>query len=230
MMQPLSNSQQTDIFGTSEQQQDFAELCTALYEKALAELAEQPIKQVEFLQKRLGSLPYHVRLAANKLLSGTSPLDIDIHNGSWQSKQKNKCMASLVSQEDTQKWLSQFVTFGLALPVHLSENGLEFFELDSVDRIDAAKQRFHLNKHGWFDFSGSSQLGKNEQSNPPSLIKRVCKPTKGIMSASCSGHCWTSRGKTNTRRLTLRELLLSTTLDWKSFRKPIGSALRSNEH
>ena len=103
---------------------------------------------------------------------------------------------------------------GLAVPVHVSDLGQQYIELDSVDRIELEDDKLHLNKHGWFTLSGESL----EASTTKHKVRRLLHPTKNTIVAACCGHSWNHKGKIAPRTLTLRELLLSTTINWKNFR------------
>ena len=96
------------------------------------------------------------------------------------------------------------LTRGLVVPIYLNDH----IVLDSVDRIDSKQNKIRTNLHGWFDLtSGSSKTDK------PILLK----PTKRIMIAASAGHCWHNQRKSNPIIPTLRELLLSCSINWRNF-------------
>ena len=209
------NHQQVDIFASDNRQRHFAELCNALYERELFALSQKAPNSVAVLQRRLAGLPYHIKNAADHLLSNTAPISVDIHNASWQAKQPAKCV---VVKHDAQKcysWYHSHSRMGLPVPIYVSDMGLERVELDSIDRIDVEEtQRIHVNKHGWFELGGEHQ-------GPPAHnyhLTRLLLPNKANMTAACCGHSWNHKGKTLPRALSLRELLLSTTVNWKNFK------------
>jgi hypothetical protein len=105
---------------------------------------------------------------------------------------------------------------GLCLPVHVSALGVEHIELDSLDRIEAEDKRMHLNKHGWFDFNGNHVGAKSDKVH--GVQKRLLKPSKTLLTAACCGHTWDHKGRSPPRPLSLRELLLSSSINWQNFR------------
>ena len=213
-MSAPTEQQQVDIFADDLQQLQYAELCNALYERELLSLSQQAANNSSLLQRRLAGLSHHIKRAAEHLLNSNAPIKVDIHNGSWQSKQAAKCVADKISSEKTKNWFNQHAKFGLPVPVHVSEMGFEHIELDSIDRIDPKNHELHLNKHGWFYFDGEPV----ESSTSEHTSTRLLQPTKQSCSAACCGHSWNHKGRAQPRALTLRELLLSTTINWKNFR------------
>lgn len=243
---PNTPSSQTTFFSSSTPRQAFyAELCNALYDKSIQELAETKL-DATLLQQRLSSLTYHVNLATEKLFNVDSPLELDVHNGSWQGKQSSTLSLDKINVEKSIEWFQKYAEVGLNLPVYIGEKRVEFIELDAIDRIDTSNQTLRLNKNGWFHFNGQPVENVNTEagvtsnidsktntashnanmvsaqsgsSNNPHIIKRqLLKPTKIFLTAAVCGHCWNYRGKTTPRRLSLRELLLSTSINWKHFR------------
>jgi len=212
----ISNSKQSNIFSDDQRQQYFAELCNALYERELQVLAQKKLNNISLLQRKIGGLRHHIKRAAEQLLSHAGPLQVDLHNGTWQNKQMAKCMAEKFDRELTQFWFVKYARFGLCVPVHVSELGIEHIELDSIDRIEAENKRMHLNKHGWFDFNGDCPEGQSD--NVHDVQKRVLKPSKTLLAAACCGHSWNHKGRSQPLTLSLRELLLSGSINWQNFR------------
>ena len=204
----LSN-QQADIFQPLAQQGDFAELCSALYERELQQLSQVDDMPVPALQRRLASLPHYIRHAAHGCLNAAkqSPLKLDVQNASWQAPQPTKVPSSGTSAEKQIPWFSKHAALGLVVPVLYRTPEFTTIMLDSIDRVDTDKQRLRLNYRGWLDFAGQ---GEHEEDT-------LLKPNKRIMTAACCGHQWNHKGRINPRTLTLRELLLVATLDWKKF-------------
>jgi hypothetical protein len=211
---------QTDFFSSPSHSRDansvFAELCNALYERELGLLAHKGPTQIELLQRKLGGLSYHVKRAASYLADNNTPIDVDAHNASWQAKQANKSPARIQHKEKNVLWFSQNAAPGLVVCIRVQDFDNEHLELDSVDRIDPEGHCLHTNKFGWFDFSGESKKVDNSPNRTITLIK----PAKMPMIAACCGHSWNHKGKILPRSLTLRELLLSTQIDWKHFHLP----------
>lgn len=202
---------QTDIFHLTAKYPNFAELSNALYERELQNLASSNISDPELLKRKIKGLSYHVKNAAMHLLSGNAPIEVDVHNGSWQAKQAAKCPIATQSTDKTLKWYGDHIRHGSVVAVYVEHLGEEHIELDSIDML--ASDRLHLNKFGWF-----SRTGEYFEIVPKQTRYLLLKPSKAILSAACGGHRWTSKGRAIPRALSLRELLLSTDIDWKSFK------------
>ncbi|WP_111914056.1 hypothetical protein [Lysobacter sp. N42] len=199
---------QTDIFSQTQHSEVFAELCCALYEREVTTLGYSSFDPAR-IKSRLKSLPFYIQKAAWGLIYSSSELKLDIQNASWQAKQSNKPPKKTTSSA-LATWIDKHVAPGLPLPVWVSQNDVVTVKLDSVDRIDYEQKRFHLNRWGWFHFNG-------EQLQEEDATCTVLKPTKTIMGAAAAGHCWNHQGKLPPVALSLRELLLSTLLDWPNF-------------
>lgn len=207
------NSQQPSIWQQRTNQQLFAELCNALYERELARLSSGQDVSLPVLQRRMASMPYYIKRAAEHICDLYTPLDLDSQNGSWISSQSSKPFSSKQDNEKTALFFQQHAQMALVVPVIVFHSGIEQVILDSIDEIDIEQQRLHCNEHGWFLFSG-------EQVDSPSLIKRqIIKPAKPVMAAACCGHQWLNARKTSPRLLSLREMLLATRINWRQFSK-----------
>lgn len=182
-----------------------AELCNAMYERELA-LLSYADDDAPRIRRKLRSLPFYVKKAAWWLVAADSPLTLDTQNAGWQAKQRPKPPHSNATH--LPHWIEQHIAPGLPLPVLLTHAGKVHIRLDSVDRVDYAAERFHLNRWGWCDFSGKSLA------NEPIV---VLKPSPTIMTAACAGHRWNSAGRLPPTALPLRELLLSAMLCWPTF-------------
>lgn len=211
---------QTSIFNGGERQLQYAELCNALFEACLTDISNQNELDLPKLKRRLAGLSYHIKSAAFKLLTSDNHLDVDIHNGSWQHKQPKKCPGIDHQDAAMVEWYSKYSCFGLAVPVLIKDIEQYIIEIDSIDRIDHANQRIHLNKHGWVELR-ETQVNSDTYSTVGQQLVVLQKPSKALMTSACCGHRWTHRGITHPRRLSLRELLLSTTISWKNFRFPL---------
>ena len=212
----ISNSQQVDIFSDDQRQLHYAELCNALYERELASLSQQKISNISLLQRKIAGLRHHVKRAAYSLLQHQSPLQVDVHNASWQAKQAAKCMANNNDAQKTQQWFSSNIQIGCSIAVHVKQLGFEHIELDSIDRVELNDKRVHTNKFGWFNIDGEFAEDNFRQADVKNL--RLLKPTKAILTAACCGHKWDHKGKGQQRALSLRELLLSLSINWETFR------------
>lgn len=211
---PDNTADQADFFAHGDELKHVAELCNALYERELDHLASHGPTQLSLLRRRLKGLSHHIKRAAYFLARNDAPIAVDIHNASWQAKQAAKCPDNKAEPDKVADWFYQHASPGLVVPIRLETPEGQTIELDSVDRIDKAQQRIHVNKHGWFALSGESS------EDVSGMHKRLLKPTRVIMTAACCGHTWNHRGRRTPRALTLREILLSTTINWKTFKLP----------
>jgi hypothetical protein len=202
---------QTNIFNLSEKYPNFAELSNALYERELQVLANSAISDPVLLKRKLKGLTHHIKNATMNLLNGNAPISVDVHNGSWQSKQSGKCPLSSQTPDRTLQWYAQSAKLGEIVPVYVEQLGLQHIELDCIDIMKS--DRVHLNKFGWF-----SKSGEYFDIVPKQAKYLLLKPTKSIIIAACAGHCWNARGKGIPKALSLRELLLSTEIDWKTYK------------
>ncbi|MCU4676905.1 hypothetical protein N7931_14825 [Catenovulum sp. 2E275] len=204
--------QQQDFAHQNERLLDYAQLCNVFYERELKLLAECQLSP-EYVAKRLSSLPFYIKRAAEAILSLENPLTLDAQNGTWSAKQKRKSPADKITPEQNQSWLEKNAQLGLVVVVIIYEKGQTHFRLDCIDVIEGNKIR--LNEHGWFNFSGNYLES--------SLVeKRLIKSTKDIMTAACCGHQWIGNDMTFPRTLTLRELLLTTVINWTNLNKPLA--------
>ena len=238
-----SSRSQTGFFSESGElggsHAQFTEICTALYERELLTLAHLNTNNASMLKRRMGGLPYHIRSVARYMVTQLQlppTLKVDTHNGSWFCKQPSKCPGLTQDNEKCVQWFKKNTDYGLVVPVLVqSIEGLTI-ELDSIDMFRESRDRVHLNKHGWFDI-GESQLTKKcasqdainiqpideisksafSSSQLSSTTLTLLKPTKAIMSSACCGHMWNYKSKTSPRSLSLREMRLSTRLNWENF-------------
>lgn len=208
----------------------FNEICTALYEREIISLAHGEIKNLSLLKRRMGGLPYHVKAIArymvhNQTSPNPTPLEVDTHNGSWLAKQMAKC-PGINHLDDTDKrktWYKKHAEYGLVVPVLVLSIEGSHIELDSIDMASQDNTQLHLNKSGWFSNNGDiiqsdTHSEKSSPTSPLSIEKRILlRPVKTIMSAACCGHMWGFKAKRTPRALTLREMRLSTQINWKNF-------------
>lgn len=197
---------QTSLFQVQEKSSDFAELCNALYEREVSTLANQKDVPVAILQGRLKSLPYYIQQTAHRMIAIESPLTLDVQNATWSAKQsKNKPYTSQ-KEDEIWAWFEKSVVVpGLVVPINVSGH----IVLDSVDRIDEQNHRFRTNVFGWFNV-------ENHQNE----YRKLLKPTKKIMMSACAGHCWRENGPIDPIIPSLRELLLSCSINWRNFKRP----------
>ena len=206
-------TEQTSFWQDEQQSSDFAELCNALYEREIAKLSRMEMSSAQALQGRLKSLPYYIKRTAHLMMQSQTPLDLDVQNASWSAKQASHIPLSGQEIAQVNQWyLAQDLIHGLVVPI--AEN--THIVLDSIDRVDKEKQRFRTNLHGWFSLSENENTSKNFESSA-----RLLKPTKRVMTAACTGHCWVNDHKSHPIIPTLRELLLSCAINWRNFKQPI---------
>lgn len=193
-----------------QQSANYAELCNALYERELRHLANMALPNAQAVQGRLKSLSYYINRTALLMTQTDSPLDLDVQNAAWQTKQSNKI--PLVGQEieSVYTWYSS-TKLSLGLIVPLLDEG--HIILDCIDRLDSEKQRFRTNVSGWFYLSANENKGSQQT--------KLLKPNKKVMAAACSGHSWQGSNKLHPIIPTLRELLLSCSINWKNFKQPL---------
>lgn len=198
---------QTSLWQEQQQTNQFAELCNALYERELVSLANLSTDNASAIQGRLRSLPYYVQKAAHAMVNADTPLELDAQNGLWSTKQSRNMPLSGQVGEDIWHWYqSNQIQPGLVVPIKEHNH----IVLDCIDRIDVEKDRFRTNAHGWFS---AEQLAGNTY--------QLLKPTKKVMMASCAGHTWQENGPCRPIIPSLRELLLSCTINWTNLKKTL---------
>lgn len=205
-------TEQVSFWQEQEQLPELAELCCALYERELKLLTglDNNAVSVLQLQGRIKSLPYYVKRTAYLMAQASSPLELDVQNATWSAKQASNLPISGQDLREVNTWyLSLTIVPGLVVPVATSTH----IVLDSIDRIDHNNRRLRTNLHGWFDLTAD----RNENDNT-----RLLKPNKRVMTAACTGHAWLNNHKTNPVIPTLREMLLSCSIDWRNFKQPIA--------
>lgn len=212
---------QTSLWQTNKQNNDFAELCNALYERELRLLANDEIASVQNVQGRLKSLSHYINRTANLMVyvneQGHSPLALDIQNASWSAKQANKLSSHEQNEQDVYSWYLKLInqtnnaSLGLVVPILKAEHII----LDCIDRIDIEKERIRTNVSGWFSLTEINA----------DLSIQLLKPNKKVMLAACAGHRWQDRKNTAKLRPvipSLRELLISCAIDWQNFKRPLA--------
>ena len=192
----------------------FSELCNALYQREVSALANSDFSHCQALQGRLKSLPHYISLTAHAMvnveLNQLSPLDLDVQNASWSAKQGSVLPVSGQDQASINAWYFKGkLPLGLVVPVLSGEA----IALDCIDRIDLEQKRIRTNANGWFSLDDNSPM------NICSDSVRLLKPVKKVMIAACAGHQWRGKTKRSPILPSLRELLLSCSIDWKKKRK-----------
>ena len=212
---------QSSFWQTHTETGDFAELCNGLYQREINLIAKGDYASVQAVQARLQSLPYYITRTAHAMTDvisqGLSPLQLDSQNASWSAKQSTKLPLS--GQETEQErdkvfawYLQEGICVGLAVPVLLFDHII----IDCIDRIDVDRQRLRTNVGGWFSLVATNSVTQGRDVN-----KQLLKPSKKIMTSACAGHCWQRNIKQLPIIPSLRELLLSCSINWKNFKKPL---------
>jgi hypothetical protein len=223
---------QTSLWQTNQQNNDFAEICNALYERELRVLANSDFTSAQSLQARLKSLTYYINRTAYLMTQvktqGISPLTLDIQNASWSAKQATQLSLSGQTDQDIYSWyLTHKLPLGLVVPILQGEHVI----LDSIDRVDSNNKQLRTNASGWFEFviEGSVIKANSTTYSTNASVLKLLKPNKKVMLAACTGHCWqnTVNAKSNRIKLrpsilSLRELLLSCAINWKDFKQPLA--------
>ena len=208
-------NEQSLLWQQKANQQLFAELCNAFYERELSRLASDSELDKSLLQKRIASLPYYIKRAAEHISDLSTPLDLDTQNGSWISNQATKPFSVKAETDKTLSFYQKSGQIALVVPISVEHSGIEQVVLDSIDEIDSSSGKLHCNEHGWFAFSGDAK------SSNAVVRKRLLKPNKAVMSAACCGHQWLNQRRTMPRLLSLREMLLATRINWRQMSKPM---------
>ncbi|MBL4940096.1 MAG: hypothetical protein JKY81_00370 [Colwellia sp.] len=216
---------QSSLWQTNLQNNNFAEMCNALYERELRGLAHAEISSIQGVQGRLKSLPHYINKSANLMAQlneqGHTPLTLDVQNATWSTQQARQL--PLVGEEDSAifSWYLDLLAqpnislLGLVVPVLV----IDHIVLDCIDRIDVDNKRLRTNVFGWF-----SLIPVREKTNKKVDNRRLLKPNKKVMLAACAGHRWqTSTCKNKLRPIipSLRELLLSCAINWQNFKQPL---------
>jgi len=212
---------QSSFWQTNKQNNDFAELCNALYEREIRLLANTDVGSIHAMQGRLKSLSHYINRTANLMVNvnelGFAPLTLDIQNATWSAKQASKLSVLLQKKEDVFSWYITLISqtnkasLGLVVPILSADH----IFLDSIDRIDLDNKRIRTNVSGWF-----SLIDGNVEDS-----LHLLKPTKKVMLAACAGHQWQGRMKSTKLRPvipSLRELLISCAIDWQNFKRPLA--------
>ncbi|WP_057830527.1 hypothetical protein [Colwellia sp. TT2012] len=213
---------QSSFWQTHTETGDFAELCNGLYQREIGLIAKGDYASAQTVQARLQSLPYYINRTAHAMTQvicqGLSPLQLDSQNASWSAKQNTKI--PLAGQETPQErakvfswYLQEDICVGLAVPVLLVDHII----IDCIDRIDVDKHRLRTNVAGWFSLTAINRVNEGTD-----VGKQLLKPNKKIMISACAGHCWQRNSRQVPIIPSLRELLLSCSINWKNFKNPLA--------
>lgn len=224
---------QSSLWQIHTQTGDFAELCNGLYQRETAAIAKGSFVSAQAVQLRIASLPYYINRTAHAMMEvvaqGYSPLLLDTQNASWSAKQSKKSpwtdqfaerhvsgdneQGNDAEYAKTVRWYLQAdIAPGLVVPVLLADHII----IDCIDRVDVQQNRIRTNVAGWFSLTRDAYLNDGQMG-----CKRLLKPNKKIMISACAGHCWQGNSKQLPIIPTLRELLLSCSINWKNFKKPL---------
>ncbi|MCW8863943.1 MAG: hypothetical protein OQK09_08690 [Colwellia sp.] len=211
---------QSSLWQDNKQNNDFAEICNALYERELRLLANIEVTSVQSVQGRLKSLPYYINRTASMMIRvnelGNSPLTLDVQNASWSAKQASHLPLAGEDNHVIHAWYTELLNkadkslLGLVVPV-LAEDHII---IDCIDGVDAEKNRLRTNVSGWLSLTSAE-----EKATDAKPARRLLKPNKKVMLAACAGHRWQSCQSKKLRPIipSLRELLLSCSINWQNF-------------
>ena len=130
---------QTSLWQEQQQSANYAELCNALYERELRQLANMALPNAQAVQGRLKSLSYYINRTALLMTQTDSPLELDVQNAAWQTRQSNKIPLTGQNVELVYTWyLSTKLPLGLIVPVLSNDHII----LDCIDRLDSENHRF----------------------------------------------------------------------------------------
>ncbi|RZF85898.1 hypothetical protein CWC26_06510 [Pseudoalteromonas sp. S4488] len=209
MSKPTSqseHSQQAEIWQTDAEQALYAQLCNAFYAREIPRLVDEP--DTARLKRLLASLPYYIERLAMRIVSGDAPLQLDSQNGSWLEKQKTT--PPVYNKRDSKDFYSQHAKRGLIVPVLINDEQCTTVRIDSLDQV--SDNKVHCNELGWFDTSGESLENTHIQ---------LLKPAKAVMAAACCGHQWQFNKRITPKRLSLREMLLASNINWRNLKRPL---------
>ncbi len=216
---------QTSLWQDNKQNNDFAEICNALYERELRLLANAEISSAKAVQGRLKSLPHYINRTANLMTQvhehGHSPLTLDVQNATWSAKQSSQLPLTGEDEAAIFSWYADLLNkmnkplLGLVVPVLVEDHII----LDCIDRVDVDENRLITNVSGWFSLTPVT-----EQTTDNVNTRQLLKPNKKVMLSACAGHRWQNcQSKTKLRPIipSLRELLLSCAINWQNFKQPL---------
>ncbi|WP_199609553.1 hypothetical protein [Flocculibacter collagenilyticus] len=224
MVQHDLYGQQQHLWHDKYEQLRYAQLCNALYQRELFSLINDPNLNHLSLKKRCASLPHYVKRAAETLLNIETPLQLDSENASWFAKQSKHCPSTKQTSDVVSQFYQHHAVLAMIVPLSVVDHGTETIALDSVDQIAKDGTRIHLNQYGWFKTDNclaKPLIDETSDAQINSTQVRLLKPVKAILTAACCGHRWNNQLKTSPRALTLRELLLTTRINWKTPSKPL---------
>ncbi|WP_199883040.1 hypothetical protein [Pseudoalteromonas sp. T1lg75] len=208
-------SQQADLFALDQQRVLYAELCNAFYARELHRISQQLTHQGDGtrLARLLDSLPYYVERAAFHIVHGHCPLTLDGQNGSWIAKQASRPPQS--DKSANLAFFSAYAEVGILVPLLVTQGRLQFVVLDTLDQVSS--NRLHCNQAGWFDLDGQYRDTRLSSAQDVQLLV----PNKKHFTPACCGHRWQQHKVTSPRTLSLREMLLTTRINWKNFKQPL---------
>jgi len=218
---------QSSLWQAQTDNNDFAELCNALYQREIKLLAKGDFSNAQAVQQRLQSLSHYITRTAHSMTQviaqAKSPLQLDCQNASWSAKQSKQmplagqgtCEENKQANKEVFTWyLAGNINVGLVVPVQMGQHIM----LDCIDRLDLEGHRLRTNVGGWFNLahesSANTEIFEHVTSN-----YRLLKPNKKVMLAACAGHCWQGNSKLMPTIPSLRELLLSCSINWQNFKK-----------
>lgn len=114
------------------------------------------------------------------------------------------------NKKDSEEFYSHHAKRGLIVPVLINDEQCTTVRIDSLDQV--SDNKVHCNELGWFDNSGESLEHTHVH---------LLKPAKAVMAAACCGHQWQFNKRTTPKRLSLREMLLASNINWRNLKRPL---------
>ncbi|CCQ09562.1 hypothetical protein PALB_4030 [Pseudoalteromonas luteoviolacea B = ATCC 29581] len=199
----VTSAMQTTIWQNEAERLAFAELANVFYAREIKHLSD--LTDLARMQRLLKSLPVYVERAARHIIQGDIPIPLDTQNACWLSPVRKQ---PLIESQKNTEFFARYGTLGLVVPILYKDAVYCQLFMDSLDQV--RENSVHCNQYGWFNFDG--QHCENEHLS-------LLKPTKAIMTAACCGHQWKLGKPFAPRLLTLRDMLLASSINWGDVKK-----------
>jgi hypothetical protein len=200
----VNSDLQTTIWQNEAERLAFAELANVFYAREIDALCR--LADLARMQRLLKSLPVYVERAARHIVQGDIPLALDTQNACWLSPVRKA--PSVPEHEKNSAFYRASAKLGLVVPIlHKDPVYCQLF-IDSIDQV--SENKLHCNQYGWFNMTG-------DHDSDSSLY--LLKPSLALMTAACCGHQWRLAKPTMPRLLSLREMLLASSINWKDVKR-----------
>jgi hypothetical protein len=199
----VNSDLQTTIWQNEAERLAFAELANVFYAREIDTLCR--LSDLTRMQRLLKSLPIYVERAARHIVQGEIPLTLDTQNACWLSPIRK---APVPDSDKASAFYQTSAKLGLVVPILHKDPVYCQLYIDSIDQV--SENRVHCNQYGWFTISG-----EHESDNAFFLLK----PSLAVMTAACCGHQWRLSKPIMPRLLSLREMLLASSINWKDVKR-----------